>query len=117
MGHIYTTIKVSNIERSKVVEVEALADMGATLTVIPEKVARELKLGEFKRETVESGASEIELNWSSARIGIDGREAVQDVLISDLIDRALLGAVTLKTLALSTDPLTGKLKEKRLLLY
>jgi clan AA aspartic protease len=117
VGHIYTTIRISNIERTKITEVKALADTGATLTVLPQKVAQELELGEFTTEIVESGAGEIELKRTSARISIDGRESVQDVLISDFIDRVLLGVVTLETLALSSDPLTGKLKEKRLLLY
>ena len=108
-------------------EVQALADTGATLTVIPEKLAQELELGEFSgsslrgtpvpKQSRQSGAGEIELKRSSARISIDGKESVQDVLISDFIDRVLLGVVTLETLALSLDPLTGKLKEKRLLLY
>ena len=117
MGHIYTTIKISNIERTRGTEVQALADTGATLTVIPQKIAQELELSEFTREIVESGAGEIELKRASARISIDGKEALQDVLVSDFIDRVLLGVVTLETLALSLDPLTGKLKEKRLLLY
>ena len=59
MGHVYSTIKISNMERTRVTEVQALADTGATLTVIPQKIG----------------------------------------------------------LALSIDPLTGKLRERRLLLY
>ena len=117
MGHRYARTRISDMERTKAKEVEALADTGATLTVIPQKIARELELGEFAREMVETGAGEIELQRSSARISIDGKESVQDVLVSDLIDRVLLGVVTLESLALSLDPLTGKLKEKRLLLY
>jgi len=117
MGHIYATAKISNVERTRVIEIQTLADMGATLTVIPQKIAQELELGEFTTEMVESGAGELELKRTTARISIDGKEAVQDVLISDFIDRVLLGVVTLETLALSLDPLTGKLKEKRLLLY
>lgn len=117
MGHIYTTIKISNMERTKATEVKAVADTGATLTVIPHGIAQDLELGQIGREVVEAGAGEIELQRSCARISIDGKETVQDVLISDFIDRVLLGVVTLETLALSLDPLTGKLKEKRLLLY
>jgi len=117
MGRIYAKVRISNMERTKAKEVEALADTGATLTVIPQKIAQELELGEFAREMVETGAGEIELQRSSARISIDGKESVQDVLVSDFIDRVLLGVVTLESLALSLDPLTGKLKEKRLLLY
>ena len=117
MCHRYARIIISNMESTKAKEVEALADTGATLTVIPQKIAQELELGEFTREMVETGAGEIELQRSSARISIDGKESVQDVLVSDFIDRVLLGVVTLESLALSLDPLTGKLKEKRLLLY
>lgn len=113
MGHTNVTIKISNMERTKVTEVEALADTGATLTVIAQKLAQELELGEFGREMVETGAGEIELQRSSARISIDGKESVQEVLVSDFIDRDLLVVVTLESLALSLDPLTGKLKEKR----
>jgi len=38
MGHRYTRIRVSNIERSKAVE--AVADSGAAVTAISEKAAR-----------------------------------------------------------------------------
>ena len=105
------------MERTKVIEVQALADTGATLTVIPQAIAQELELGEFSREMVKTGAGKIELKRSSARISINGKESVQDILVSDFIDRVLLGVVTLETLALSLDPLTGELKEEMLLLY
>ena len=117
VGHIYRTIKISNMGRTKVTEVEALVDTGATLTVIPEKLAQELELGEATMETVKTGAGNIRLKRSAARISIGDREAPQPVLVSDFIDRVLLGAVTLETLALSVDPLTGELKEEILLLY
>jgi clan AA aspartic protease len=117
MGHIYTKIKISNMERTRTTEVQALADTGATLTVIPEKLAQELELGEVTREMVRTGAGKIELQRAAARISIGDREAPQPVLISDFIDHVLVGAVTLEALALSLDPLTGKLKEEMLLLY
>ena len=105
------------MEKTKAKEVEALADTGATLTVIPQRMAEELGLTEVGREWVESGAGEIQLQRSAARITINGRESVQDILVSDFIERVLLGVVTLEAMALSLDPLTGKLREKRLLLY
>jgi len=117
MGHVYIKVTISNMERSRAKQVEALADTGATLTVIPQTIAQELGLSEFRKEVVETGAGEVELQRSTARISIDGRETLQDVLVSDIIERVLIGVVTLETLALSLDPLTGKLKEKRLLLY
>lgn len=117
MGHVYVTAKISNLASTKGKEVEALVDTGATLTVIPQDIAVELGLEETAREEVETGAGIIELSRSVARISIDGKEAVQEVLLSDIISKVLIGTVTLETLALSVDPLTGKLKEKRLLLY
>lgn len=117
MGHIYVRLKISNMEKTRAKEVEALADTGATLTVIPQQMAEELGLPELTREKVETGAGEIELKRSFAWITTNGKESVQDVLISDFIARVLLGVVTLEAMALSLDPLTGKLKEKRLLLY
>jgi len=117
MGHVYVTAKISNLGRTKGKEVEALVDTGATLTVVPQEIATELGLEQISREEVETGAGIIELSRSVARISINGKEAVQEVLMSDIINKVLIGTVTLETLALSVDPLTGKLKEKRLLLY
>jgi clan AA aspartic protease len=117
MGHIYVKVRLSNMEKTKAKEVEALADTGATLTVIPRRLAEELSLSEVSTEKVETGAGEMELKRSAARITINGKESVQDILISDFIDRVLLGVVTLEAMALSLDPLTGKLRERRLLLY
>jgi len=85
------------MERTKVTEVQALADTGATLTVIPEKLAQELELGECSDLSLrgtrvpkqsQTGAGKVELKRCSA-----------------------------ETLALSLDPLTGELKEEMLLLY
>ena len=72
MGDRYATIRISSMERTQGIEVEAVADTGVTLTVIPRRIARELELGEFTREMVETGAGEIELQRSSGRISIDG---------------------------------------------
>jgi predicted aspartyl protease len=117
MGHIYARMRISNLERTKATQLEAVVDTSAMLTVIPQSIAQELELGQFTREVVETGAGEIELYRSSVRISIYGKKSVQNVLISEFIDCVLLGVFTLETLALSLDSLTGKLKEKRLLLY
>lgn len=117
MGHVYVTVKLSDLARARRKEVVALVDTGATLTVIPQEIAAELGLELLAKEEVETGAGVIELNRSVARIAIDAKEAVQEVLVSDIISKILIGSVTLETLALSIDPLTGRLKERRLLLY
>lgn len=72
---------------------------------------------EIGKSKVRTGAGEIELKKAEVRIEIEGKETVQDVLVSDIIDKVLIGSVTLEALALTVDPLTGKLKESELLLY
>ena len=48
---------------------------------------------------------------------IMGRSGVVPVLISDTIDKVLIGVTTLEVLGLQVDPITGKLKEWTILLY
>ena len=117
MGHVYVTAKLSDLARSKARQVQALVDTGATLTVIPQEIATELGLEQVAIEEVETGAGIIQLSRCVLRLSIDEKEAVQEVLVSDIISKVLIGTVTLETLALSVDPLTGKLKGERLLLY
>jgi len=90
---------------------------GATLTVIPESLARELGLKVTGRSKVETGVGIIEMNRSRAYIEIMGRSDIVPVLISSTVDIVLIGATTLEILELEVDPLTGKLKERALLLY
>ncbi|MDI6810928.1 MAG: retroviral-like aspartic protease family protein [archaeon] len=117
MGHIKVEGRIYNIEGTKSKDVVAIVDTGATLTVIPEEIARELGLKERGESGVRTGAGIIKLKRGRAIVEIEGKETVQDVLISDIIDKVLIGAVTLESLALTVDPLTGRLKESELLLY
>lgn len=117
MGHIEAELRISNLAGTKARKVTALADTGATLTVIPQRLADELELEKLGTAKVATGAGELELSRAAARLSIGQRETVQDVLVSDIIDRVLLGVVTLEAMGLALDPLTGELKERRLLLY
>ena len=44
-------------------------------------------------------------------------ENIIPVLISDIIDKALIGVTTLEILELEVDPITRRLKERTFLLY
>ncbi len=117
MGHVWVKAKLGDETLAKVVEVDALVDTGATLTVVPRRVALDLKLKPTGKSTVETGAGKLELERSRIWIELEGRSEVVPVLISDVIDKVLIGATTLEVLGLRVDPLTGKLKEWTLLLY
>lgn len=117
MGHIKVDARIYSLEKTKSKNVVAIVDTGATLTVIPEETANELGLTVTGESGVRTGAGVIKLKRGRAIVEIEGKETVQDVLISDIIDKVLIGAVTLESLALTVDPLTGRLKESELLLY
>jgi clan AA aspartic protease len=117
MGHVKVEAIIYNLENMKSKKIDAIVDTGATLTVIPEDTAKELGLNVMGESGVRTGAGVIKLKKGRAIVEINGKETAQDVLISDIIDKVLIGAVTLESLALTVDPLTGRLKESELLLY
>ncbi len=117
MGHVWVNARIGNVDLSKVVEVKALIDTGATLTVIPRSLANELGLSITGKSRVETGAGIVEVDRSRAWIEVEGRSELVPVLISDIIDKVLIGVTTLEVLELEVDPTTGRLRERTLLLY
>jgi clan AA aspartic protease len=117
MRHIWVDIRISSEDCLKVTEVRALVDTGATLTIIPRSLAIDLGLRVTGKSRVETGAGVIELDRSRAYIEIMGRGDIIPVLISDIIDKVLIGVTTLEILELEVDPITRRLRERTLLLY
>jgi clan AA aspartic protease len=117
MGHIWVDVRIGSEDCLKVTEVRALVDTGATLTIIPRSLAIDLGLRVTGKSRVETGAGVIELDRSRAYIEIMGRGDIIPVLISDVIDKVLIGVTTLEILELEVDPITGRLRERTLLLY
>jgi len=118
MGHVEVDVKIGNLVGKEFTEVKVLVDTGATFTVIPESVAKELNLtpvGERVRVSTAERADELEL--THAIIEINGRRRIMPILVSKHIDRALLGVITLEAMQLRLNPLTGKLEEYSALLY
>lgn len=117
MGCVWVEIEVSNLERTKSKKVRALVDTGASLTVLPKKLAEELDIKPVREEEVATGAGLIKIKGGEARIKVEKKESVFPVWISDIIDKVLLGVVVLEALGFEVDPATGKLRERPLLLY
>jgi len=117
MGHVWVKTKIGNPEITKVLEVEALVDTGATLTVIPRKIAESLEIPIVGKNIVETAAGKIEIDRGRAWIEIMGKGEIVPVLISDVIEKVLIGITVLEILGLRVDPITGKLVEWTLLLY
>ena len=117
MGHVWVKAKLGDPERKNVIEVNALINTGATLTVIPRGIARKLGLKPTGRSVVETGAGRLELERTRIWLELEGEGEVMPALISDIIDKVLIGTTALEILGLQVDPLTGKLKKWTLLLY
>jgi len=66
---------------------------------------------------IETGAGKIKLDRSRAWLELEGKNEIIPVLISDTIDKVLIGVTTLEILGLQVDPIEGKLKEWTLLMY
>ncbi|MHC1635466.1 MAG: aspartyl protease family protein, partial [Candidatus Methanospirareceae archaeon] len=49
MGHTWVEVEISDIERKKSTKVKALIDTGASLSVLPKRIAEELGI-EAERE-------------------------------------------------------------------
>jgi predicted aspartyl protease len=81
--------------------------------VVPRKIAVELQLPVISRRRVATAKGVAELGECIGIVEVMGRKAYSHILVSDDIDVALIGAVTLETMGLEVDPVTGRLKESK----
>ena len=117
MGHIWVTVRIGSEDGSRFIETRALVDTGATLTVIPRGIAVQLGLRVTGKSRVETGAGVIEVDRSRAYIEIVGKADIVPVIVSDMIDKVLIGVTALEILELEVDLVAGRLKERTLLLH
>jgi len=117
MCRIYVKVKIADETLTKIIEIQGIVDTGSTLTVLPRKIASELGLKTTRSNIVETGAGKIKLDRSRAWLEIEGKSEIMPVLISDNIDKVLIGVTMLEILGLQVDPIEGKLKEWTLLMY
>jgi len=118
MGHIEVDILIRDLERKKTIKTKALVNTGATFTVIPESIAKELGLkptGEKVRVSTAKGHDK--LNLTHALIEINDKRRIMPVLISKQINKVLLGVIALEAMQLRVNPITQKLEEFTALLY
>jgi clan AA aspartic protease len=109
LTRIGTVIK--NPFAGKAITTKALVDTGATLTVVPRRIAEELQLPVIGRRRVVTAKGTAELDECVGIVEVMGRKAYVHMLASNDVDVVLIGATTLETLGLEVDLTTGKLKE------
>ena len=122
MGHVHVRVKLANprdvkegrVEKS--IEERALVDTRATFTTIPRALREKLALPILGKTKVRTASGIEVLDQSYMYTEIDGKFAVTPTLISEKLDRTLIGVFTLEALGLAVDPTTGQLKETEILL-
>jgi len=102
---------IRNPFTGKAITTKALVDTGATLTVVPRRIAEELQLPVIGRRRVATAKGTTELDECVGVVEVMGRKAYVHMLVSNDVDIVLIGATTLETLGLEVDTTTGKLKE------
>ncbi len=117
MGHVEVDVVMTSPEGVSV-NTKALVDTGATLTVIPDRIAKRLKLrlaGEKVKVATAKGSDQLDL--THVTLEIDGKKRILPALVSRHIDRVLLGVIALEAMQLRVNPITEKLEEYSALLY
>jgi predicted aspartyl protease len=87
------------------------------LTTLPEKLADELGIKSISKDKIQTASGILTIKKGRAIIRIEKKEELQPLWISDIIDKVLIGSVTLETLGLRVNPITGKIEETPLMLY
>ncbi len=115
MGLTRITAKVGKGKKSQ--EVDLLVDSGATYSLLPENVWKELKLKPFRtmKFSLADGTT-IERDISETRFEYKGLFGTTQVILGKGNDEALLGAFTLEALGLILNPFTRELVPMKMML-
>ena len=112
MGHVYVKTTFTNpTDDALTSSVDAMVDTGATFTVVPRALASQLKLPIAGSRTVRTPTGPVNLPMARALVQINGDREINRVLISDTLDKVLIGVITLETFSLTVDPTSGELRE------
>ncbi len=111
MGITQVSLKVINPQNpSKIYEGKFLVDSGATYTVVPETILKNLGIKpQGEEEFSLADGRLIKRKVGSALYNYEGVERAAPVLFGEKDDNLLLGAFTLEALGLTLDPLKRRL--------
>ncbi len=110
MGATYATMKVEGA-RGKV-ELQALADTGATFTKIPRSYAEKIGLEtEFETVVQVSTGAVVPRSVGYAKVDVEGVKRRVPIAIGEETEPAILGYTALEILELKVNPITRRLEK------
>lgn len=119
MGDVHVRISVANPRAStRAFDITAIADTGATLSLIPAALLDDLRIERVRSATlVLADGQEVSRDIGEAVITIDQDSATCRVVFGAPGDAALLGVTALELLGLAVDPVQRRLVPTKYLLY
>ncbi len=110
MGVFQIELEIGDPQGERYRTVSALVDSGATYTMLPGSLLRELGVEPLESRTfIVADDRRIQRGFGVANVRIDGREIPSPVVFADDNSMPLLGAVTLEIFALGIDPVHSRL--------
>jgi clan AA aspartic protease len=110
VGNFTYTFEVGDRSETRVIEVEALVDTGATFCRIPGRVLRDLGHQPKRRATFKiADGKTVEYDLTDVPIRIGDTVTVNPCMWDESDAQPLLGAVTLESFLLAVDPIEQKL--------
>ncbi len=105
MGTFHQAIEVGDLQGRRFRQMDALVDTGASYTLVPAGILRELGISPHDHVTfVLADGRQTERKVGRAWTRVDGREEITLVVFGDEGAEPLLGAYALEGLRLSVDP-------------
>ena len=109
---------VSSLDGRQSLEIEATVDTGAAYTTLPGRMLREICVEpRGKRRFLLADGRRIEMDFGEAKASVNGEDVTTLVVFGEDDAPALLGAYTLKGLALAVEPVEQKLVPTHLIMY
>ena len=110
MGTFNWPIRITSLDGEQTRDIEATVDTGATYTVLPSSLLREIGIPVTRQARFELGDGRIvQMDIGQAQATINGETAITQVVFGEDDIPPLLGAVTLEELLLAVDPASQRL--------
>ncbi len=112
MGTFRVLIEVGDSHGARYLPVEALAETGATYTVVPASILRQLGIVSHRRvPVILADGSCREWDLGRAWVRVNGQAEPSLVIFGEEAQDPILGAYTLEGLRLAVDPVNRRLVE------
>lgn len=110
MGTFSVRLQAGDTARERFVEIDALVDTGASYTMLPAPLLRDLGVSATaSRAFMLANGQRTTREVGQAWVRLDGHEVMTVVVFGDEGGPILLGAVTLEEMGLGVDPLGKRL--------